>query len=122
MNRLRTVGIPALALSLSLLGGCAATSSSPTEIAGPQRIQGPVEDREMWEAVTALEMHKAQLAQLQGIEACADVCRLSALICTAGARICEISGRHEGEQAYAGRCAGAQGDCKSARLQCSDCK
>ncbi|MGI5861938.1 MAG: hypothetical protein ACOX6T_07745 [Myxococcales bacterium] len=121
MNAARAVRFALAAACLLALGACAARTA-PAPDPGPEQITGPVADREMWEAATELELHKAELAQLQGLAACAEVCRLSELVCAAGARICAIAQRHESNSDYANRCLAAKGDCRSARDQCGDCK
>lgn len=121
MNAARAVRFALAVACLSALAACAARTA-PAPGPGPEQLTGPVADREMWEAATELELRKAELAQLQGLEACEEVCRLSKLICAAGARICAIAQRHEGSSDYANRCLAAKDDCRSAREGCGDCK
>jgi hypothetical protein len=101
---------------LVALAGCAASRSIPP---APQDER---EDRELKAAVGELELRKAELARLDRLSSCGDVCRLSELICQAEGRICEIARRHEGEPGYAQRCAAAGQDCRGSRVECSDCR
>lgn len=97
-----------------LLAGCAVSQT---------REEAPPGARdELAGAVHELEARKAALAGLRRVGDCAEVCRLSELVCVASERICAIARRHEDDPRYARTCASASTDCAAAREQCRSCR
>lgn len=100
-----------------LLAGCA-SARSPSESPSVD----PAEEPELVEALRELSRSKAELSASRGLGECAEVCRLSSLICQAGGRICSLAHRHGQAQPYAAHCLSARADCRGAQEQCEDCK
>src|SRR5687767_11862376 len=95
------------------VGGCAKA---------PPSLESGEGEAELVEAVNELEARKVELAGLRGAGSCPEVCKLSALICGASNRICEIAARHADSPGFTDRCRTATEDCAAARAQCEACK
>lgn len=114
----RSAGIVGCALLCAFLAACAASPARAPVTAE----EAAAADAEMASAWDELGRQKAELARHRGAGDCKEVCGLSALICSAGERVCGIAGRHPEVTEYRGRCRTAEEDCKAARTECEVCR
>jgi hypothetical protein len=57
----------------------------------------------------------------EGLSSCETICDLAAATCDLKEKICDLAGRHPGEERYAQVCARVTSDCARARQACEAC-
>ena len=111
------VALVALAFVISSCAMAPAKSSTT----GPDQ-PGPADEKEMQEALEALQQAKSELVVPRAHSDCQAVCRISLLICEASERVCGIAARHPKEQSFGERCRGAEQECQAAQHECDGCQ
>jgi len=118
---------------VSIATGCGPTAGgavtpgtrTPGTRAGPEP-DGPQEGDSVPELVKRLERLSGEQAArmddaMTDIQACHDLCSLSASICEVEVKLCDIADRHPQEGSYQELCREAQQECREAQTSCEDC-